>query len=314
MTIRRLACVGAVLLALAVDIATAQDDAWEDIAIAGVDAFNRGDYETAIEHFVVALAVARGLGEGDRRLVNSVLNLAAAYDAMGRLEPAEALYLEAVRLQEQIRGAGDPAMAVTLSRLAGLYARRGEWGAAEPLLRRALAVREDAAGPDHPFTAMAVEELGDLLLAQERHREAVVQYERAIETRALHFGPAHPSLGGVLTSVAEAYLALDREQEAEDALEGALAIWRASQPAPPLALLRTLHQLVALYEGQARYGTAAELQGEVVRIRLAELGDSDPAVAVQLDLHARLLRRSGAAEAAEAAAEAAAQVRARAAD
>jgi tetratricopeptide (TPR) repeat protein len=303
----------AVLLALTGGLAAAQDEDWEDIAIAGVDAFNRGDYEAAIERFAVALAVARGFGEIDRHLINSVLNLAVAYDALGRFDAAEVLYLEAVRLQEQAHGAADPAMAVTLGRLADLYAGRGQWGAAEPLLRRALAVREDAAGLDHPFTAMAVEQLGDLLLSQERHREAVVQYERAIEIRAGHFGPGHASLGGVLTSAAIAYRALDREREAASALEAALAIWRERQPAPAVELLRTLQQLVALYDDQARYGPAADLQGEVVRMRFAELGDRDVSVADDLDLYTVLLRKSGAVEAAAAQAALAEQVRARAA-
>lgn len=290
---------------------TQEPAGWQDLAIAGVDAYHRGDFEAAAERFRLALALALTLEEGAERLINSNLNLAVALDALGRDDEAEALYLEAIRLQENVHGPADPALAVMLSRLAGLYAGREEYVRAEPLLRRALSVREDVAGPYHPYTALAVEELGDLMLAQERTREAVVQYERAVQIRTQVFGAAHRSLGHVLTSSAMAYRALDRTGEAEAALKQALAIWHDGTPAPPRELLRTLEEIVGLYAGAGRFGEAAEYEAELVEMLLAEVGGGDPAFADELDRYADLLRRSGAAAEADAQAARAAEVRAR---
>jgi len=302
----------AVGLMLPGGLASAQEPAgWHDLAISGVDAYNRRDFEAAAERFRLALELAQAPEQDVERLVNSNLNLAMTYNALGRHEEAEELYLEAIRLQEAIHGPADPALAVTLSRLAGLYSDRGEWDRAEPLLRRALSVREDAAGLNHPYTALAVEKLGDLMLAQERYREAIVQYERAAVIRTQVFGAGHRSLAHLLTSSGIAYRALKRSGEADSVLLQALAIWQDGTPAPPEELLRTLNEIVSLYTSAERYGEAAAHKAYVVRIRFAQMGENNPAFAAELDLYADLLRRSGAAAEAEVQAARAAEVRAR---
>jgi len=305
----------AVGLILPGGLASAQEPGgWHDLAIAGVDAYNRGDFEAAAERFRLALELAQAPQQDEQdveRLVNSILNLAITYDALGRHEEGEELYLEAIRLQEAIHGPADPAFAVTLSRLAGLYSDRGEWGKAEPLLRRALSVREDAAGPNHPYTALAIEELGDLMLVQERYREAVVQYERAAVIRTEVFGAGHRSLAHLLTSSGIAYRALNRSGEAESVLSQALAIWRDGVPAPPVELLRTLDEIVSLYAGTERYGEAVAYEAYVVRIRSVQMGENISAFAAELDLYADLLRWSGAAAEADVQSARAAELRAR---
>ena len=274
-------------------VTRAQAPQWEDLAIAGVDAYNRGDYETAAERFRLALALAQTLEEGVQRRINSNLNLAVAVQALGRLDEAEALYLQAIRLQETAHGAADPALADMLSRLARLYSLQENWAGAEPLLRRALSVREDAAGPDHPYTALAVEELANLLLAEQRYREAVVQFERVVRIRAAAYGLGHRSLGRPLTSAGIAYAALDRGDEAEAVLNRALAIWRTEPPPPPAELLRVLEALVGVYVRTGRVGEAVEHEAEVVQVKMLMVGQGDPAFAAELDEYAELLRLAG---------------------
>ena len=91
---------------------------WQDLSIAGVDNYNRGDHQTAAENFRLALALAIKFDEGGQRLINSYFNLALVYEALDKSDEAVTLYLEAIRMQEDFQGADDPVLAVMLSKLA----------------------------------------------------------------------------------------------------------------------------------------------------------------------------------------------------
>jgi tetratricopeptide (TPR) repeat protein len=74
------------------------------------------------------------------------------YEAQGRYEEVEPLYVRALAIAEEQLGATHPSIGTSLNNLAGLYRAQGRYGEAESLYMRALAIYEQRLGNDHPNT------------------------------------------------------------------------------------------------------------------------------------------------------------------
>ncbi len=130
--------------------AFAQVEPWQGHMVAGVQAYQQGNYPEAEKQLVAALKEAEGLGPQDPRLATTLNNLALLYDAQGKYAEAEPLYKRALAIREQVLGPEHRSVATSLSNLAELYKAQGKYAEAEPLYKRSLAIREKALGPAHP--------------------------------------------------------------------------------------------------------------------------------------------------------------------
>jgi tetratricopeptide (TPR) repeat protein len=298
----------AVALLLGLPAAAQPADHWEGLAIEGVEAYNRGDNDTALDRFQQALAVARDFAPTDQRLINSYLNVAVAYRRIRRFDQAEIYYVDAIRLQEL---ANDPDLIVSLDALGMVYVEQGLAGRAEQVFREAIARLEGIVGPQHPYTAIVAEHLGRTLMNLGRYEEVVEIYARVVDIRAANFGPAHRSLAPPLTRQGLAYIALSRNLDAAQVLRRALALWRAGAPAPTNELLITFEALVDVSLELGRLRDAIDYQRQVVAIRASIEGERGPEFADELLEYARLLRRAGEGGQADAVEAQAAQARER---
>jgi tetratricopeptide (TPR) repeat protein len=138
--------------------ALAQDVRWETATIAGVQAFNQGQYTEAALQFQAALALAETSKSDAIRLSTSLTNLAAVYYSQGQYAHAEPLYQRALQVQEQLFGLEHPQLLDVLqsyeSLLRRLYPVRSllPWSPANKLAFRArrIAEREARSGAQAP--------------------------------------------------------------------------------------------------------------------------------------------------------------------
>src|SRR5688572_29019717 len=101
----------------------------------------------------------------------------------GKYVEAEPLYLRALAIREEIRGAEHPDVADSLNSLGLLYRTQGQYVRAEPLFHRALAIREKAFGLEHGAVAQSLNSLAWLYYEQARYAEAEPLYDRALAIR-----------------------------------------------------------------------------------------------------------------------------------
>jgi eukaryotic-like serine/threonine-protein kinase len=208
----------------------------------GVIARRRGDDAKAIEHHQDALSLRREhLAPDDPRLADSLINLANALGAKGRLDEADAAIAEAQRLIEHGFGPSHPRMAHALHNRGVLAYRRADYVAAANLLRSATTIRVAALPPEHPDVAGALHDLGEVLLrlheiepghAAPHQHEAVEIFSRAVALRETNLGPQHVHLANSLRGLGQALAGLGRTDEAAQALERALAIRQAPEVDP----------------------------------------------------------------------------------
>jgi tetratricopeptide (TPR) repeat protein len=83
---------------------------------------------------------------------------------------AEALYKQALSIDEKALGPEHPDLAYPLNDLAKLYTEQRRYEEAEPLYQRALHIWEQAWGPEHPETVKARSFYHDLLERQSTAR------------------------------------------------------------------------------------------------------------------------------------------------
>ena len=139
---RRWAVVAFWLVCSVTDV-SAQDGRWERVTVAGVQAYEQGDYAEAARQFQAALPLADA-----GSLATSFMNLAAVYYAQGQYTDAAPLYQRALVLQEQILGPDHPQLVDVLEANVAIHRKMHPvrsllpWSPASQMAARARRIRE----------------------------------------------------------------------------------------------------------------------------------------------------------------------------
>ena len=104
---------------------------WEQHMQAGDAAYQRGQYEEALQQFDRALKEAETFGEGDPRYATTLNNLAELYRTQGRYTEAEQLHNKALAIWEKALGPQHPHIGTALSYLAEVYRAQARYVEAE---------------------------------------------------------------------------------------------------------------------------------------------------------------------------------------
>ncbi len=151
--------------------------------------------------------------------------LGLALNQAGDYAGAEAPWIRALAIREQVLGPHHPDVATSLNNLALLYRAQGKYAEAEPLFQRALAVWEKTLGPHHPHVAQSLNNLALLYHAQGKYAEAEPLFQRALAVWEKTLGPHHPDVAQSLNNLAELYRAQGKYAEAEPLYQRAVAIF-----------------------------------------------------------------------------------------
>jgi len=138
-------------------------DMWAELNAQVQQAYREAQYARGAELGAEALALAeKRFGSQDTRTILSANNLALNYDALGKLDAAEPLFVRALQSHERIYGPDHPLTLISLTNLAGLYQLRGRFDEAEAMLIKVFDARvrqsgegsEDAVRAQHNLNAL----------------------------------------------------------------------------------------------------------------------------------------------------------------
>jgi CHAT domain-containing protein len=144
----------AACIALSSGCAFAGEAEWKARVDAGLAAYTRGDYQTAIARYQAALKESESFGDRDARAADTMSKLGLIYLQLARHDEAEVMLNKALSIRDKVLGPEHPDVAVSLSELGELYLEEARYADAEPLFLRALAIREKAFGPESVEVAM----------------------------------------------------------------------------------------------------------------------------------------------------------------
>jgi len=203
------------LMATLAGAASAQDLDWERHRSAGARALARGRVDEAERQVRAALRYARAFRPADRRVADTLEDLASVLVAKERLAEAERALLEALMLREHLDGVRSRPVARTLGRLADLDAARGRWLRAERLAQAALSIDEEILPPDSALLVASLDRLGGVLAQlPEKLEESARVLRRAVSVRYTA-GYSEREIAGAMLRHADVLARLGQRREAE---------------------------------------------------------------------------------------------------
>lgn len=196
-----------------------------------------------------ALRLIRELAlEGSITHGTTLLNIATACRAAGRLEEAEAGYREAIEIYAGQLGADDMRLASLYNNLALLYREQGRYEEAASTLKKAAALSAKREDTEIEYATSLVNLssvlicLGDLEGAEKYAGQALALFEKPANASDLHAYSA-------VSAMAEVLFAKDRYAESGQLYEKAAQIYAASQGARPKQLALLQNALIAYRRG-----------------------------------------------------------------
>lgn len=185
----------------------------------GVVATLRKDHATAERYFRRAM---EGIGRPGRfRSANPGLarsNLCSALAQQNKLEEAEQLAVDAIRIFHGALPKGHLWHALPLSNLAEIRLKQKQLDEAEALARDSVQIAEEALGFEHPTVAKMLHVLVKVLVAKEKWEEAETLSLRDLRLREDYLAPTHPALADSVELYAEILRRRGREEQAADLL------------------------------------------------------------------------------------------------
>ncbi len=153
----------------------------------GLSLLGLGEPSQAIILFErVRATMAAKLGPDHPDTLTSMNNLAAGYQAAGRLDQALPLYEETLKLQRAKLGPDHPDTLLSMNNLALGYHAAGQFDRALPLWEQTLKLRRAKLGPYHPETLVSMYNLGSGYKEAGRVQEALPQLEEAFHTAKIN--------------------------------------------------------------------------------------------------------------------------------
>ncbi|HEX8494008.1 MAG TPA: tetratricopeptide repeat protein [Pyrinomonadaceae bacterium] len=193
----------------------AQESVWLREHRAGAAARKRGQLEDAERHYEKALKEAEKFGEQDKRLPESLHNLALVYKLQKRYSEAERLFVRAIEIYRRISGPDHHIVAFEIENLAELYVAAGKIDEAEPLLTQSLAIAEKARGAEHLLVANIVSSLAEVYTKQKKYVQAEPLYQRGLLIYEKSLGADHWTVASLLEEYAGLLKKMGRKDEAK---------------------------------------------------------------------------------------------------
>jgi CHAT domain-containing protein/Tfp pilus assembly protein PilF len=214
-----LTCIGD----LSAAISAAEVSPADQLAVQGLQSFQRGELEQAVLSFTEASRLYESEGKLSRQS-DALIQLSQTYQALGQYKEASKNLEFALTLAEK---SGDRTqMALARATLGNLYIATGPADVAEKYLNEGLRIAREV--NNHDLSAIILNNLGNLLTAQKKYPEAVAAYT---ESASLAKSRNNPLLvSRALINAATASIQNKQYEEAKALLDRALDQIRALEP------------------------------------------------------------------------------------
>ncbi|PON42359.1 N-terminal acetyltransferase A, auxiliary subunit [Parasponia andersonii] len=187
----------------------------------------KGDYETALEHLVLASMVMIANGQ-DNDVATIDVGIGNIYLSLCRFDEAAFAYQKALTVFKSTRGENHPSVASIFVRLADLYYRTGKLRESKSYCENALRIyTKPLPGFTSEEIATGLTEISAIYEAVNEPEEGLRLLQKAI--KLLEDKPAHRgTIAGLEAQMGVMFYMVGRYSEARNAFENAIAKLRAS--------------------------------------------------------------------------------------
>jgi tetratricopeptide (TPR) repeat protein len=187
-----------------------------------------GQFEEAERLHETTMELARQLDDRSREYALTLVNAAAFYRDVGRVDRARSLYEQARPILAEALGTQHPDYVLLLSNLGHLESEHGDAVKAVELLKEACATGRTSLGEQHGHYLSALHNLGFAQRALGQDSEALETLELALRLKEEALGPDNIDLAVTLNAVAELHDQRGRQDLAQAYLERSLRLRRSA--------------------------------------------------------------------------------------
>jgi tetratricopeptide (TPR) repeat protein len=156
------------------------------------DLYMEGNYASAIPLSERELSIVQELfGPNNLQVAEVMQDLAMLYRNIGDYARAEPLYLQSLKIKEQL-GGSPIGVAETLADLSLLYQKKGDYARAELRYQQSLEIRERILSPNDPVVATTLNLLATVYFAKGDYARAEPLYQRSLKITEHARGPNRP--------------------------------------------------------------------------------------------------------------------------
>ncbi|KIM24489.1 hypothetical protein M408DRAFT_75716, partial [Serendipita vermifera MAFF 305830] len=255
---------------------------WKHLDLNNASAFRsilaeNGLYQGAVElQEMVIEELRRCSNAHDETLSRSLRVLASLYRSSGRLNEAEVLQQEVLRINKDILGERHPNTIAALNNLANTYSDLGKLSEAEAIQREVLRLRKEILGEKHSDTIMALNNLANTYNDLGKLAEAEAIQQDVLKLRKETLGERHPDTIMASHNLANTYNDLGKLAEAEAIQQEVLRISKEILGERHLNTIVASNNLANTYSGLGKLAKAEAIQQEVLRFRKEILGERHP--------------------------------------
>jgi tetratricopeptide (TPR) repeat protein len=152
---------------------------WEHLNVEAMAYYKQGNLAMAENKFMEALKETEEFGSEDIRLSECMDNVIWIYHTLGKVDEAEAMIRQSLRIQEKVYGRDNKYISWNLSLLAEICQGRGKHEEAENYLRRAIAIDKKSIGPESASVASYLQKCAEVLRSLNKNSEADAMEARA---------------------------------------------------------------------------------------------------------------------------------------
>lgn len=246
-------------------------DAWNSFGVWATEMDHIESARDALQH---ALALRREAGAAAEVIASTLHNLALVERRAGRIEPALALFAQALDLKNESIGRLHPSYIRSLDTRAVTLRQLGRYAEATDHATEALEIRKQLYGPEHPGLhasynelANAHHDLGEFELAISLYRKALELDMRSTSRRSDWI--YRNNLGAAFEDRGELAKA---ERHYQESIERRRELFGENHS----ATLRARHNLARVWLADGRVDAARALASEVLELRETELGSEHP--------------------------------------
>ena len=194
----------------------ASDSSWKPLNEGGIEAYQQGQYASAIQLFEEALSQLEQKDSLNPSKAATLSNLAAVHDKLGNFEEAKLYYQQSLTIIEGIQGVSHPDLIPGLTKLATLYRQHELFALAERLYRRRMTIIEAALGESHPHLIPGLLDLAQISRVQEAFERTEQYYIRALSIGETQLPPAHHHTQSIRMQYAALLRHLNRVDDANE--------------------------------------------------------------------------------------------------
>ncbi len=260
----------------------------------GIENHKKGNYKIAQFWFSKAIDYFKtNISEKNLDLAVVQENLAETYFKLGKDSIAILLYVNALKVQEDVIGKDNVEYAKSLNHIAGLYKIYGNYEQAEFYFQETLNVLERIGEGQHPDYALVLWNLAGIYQEQHLYQKAETAYLKSLNICRSGQYRSDPDYITLLVNIIDFYAQQSQDIKAEPFYLELLELQKKQLGILHPDYLETLKKLAKLYYSNGNYFKVEPLYQEILNINKEVLGKRHPNYAASLNDMASLYSKMG---------------------